>query len=264
LYRYTKEKGLIPILFTNGALVTEEIATLLEHYPPFSTEITLYGASEKTYASVTGNGHNFNKVIRGIERLKSHGVQVRLKSILLRQNVHDLDRIRDLAASYGSDLTYDPIINQSVKGDLPLTDLRLPPNDIVHLDHLDERRASEFRRLYRDFAISKSQREALYYCNAGNGNFHIDPQGRLSACIMVREPYFDLRQGSFLDGWTNLISKTKEQKRTRASDCAACKFQILCNQCPGAALLEKRDKEERIGYFCDIAKLRHKHLITDM
>ena len=61
IYMYAKQKGLIVTLFTNGTLIDENTALLLKKLPPFSVEITLYGATKETYESLTGvNGLFFN------------------------------------------------------------------------------------------------------------------------------------------------------------------------------------------------------------
>lgn len=262
LYRYTKQKGILPILFTNGSLITEDIALFLKQYPPFSVDVTLYGASEKTYEIVTGNGDNFRKAIDGIELLKKHGIHLHLKSALIRQNVEDLDRMRIIAKNYECSLSFDPAINQSLYSDLPLENIRLSPEKVVELDTSDTIRNNEWIRLYKDYSFPEIKRSSLFWCNAGRCNFHIDSSGKLSSCIICRTPSYDLRQGTFNDGWINLISKTQEQKRTKITECTTCEDQIFCHQCPGHAMLENHDREGKIDYFCKIARLRKKMIVN--
>jgi len=54
VYTYAKKKGFIITLFTNGTLITPEIADYLVQWPPFKVEITLYGVTSETHESVTG------------------------------------------------------------------------------------------------------------------------------------------------------------------------------------------------------------------
>jgi len=48
IYSHAKERGLIVTLFTNGTLITPEIADYLAEWRPFSIEVTLYGRTRET------------------------------------------------------------------------------------------------------------------------------------------------------------------------------------------------------------------------
>ena len=50
IYTYAKRKGLLITLFTNGTLITADIADYLAQLAPFSIEVTLYGRTKDTYA----------------------------------------------------------------------------------------------------------------------------------------------------------------------------------------------------------------------
>ena len=56
-------------LFTNGTLITEDLAGWLSQIPPAAVDITLYGASEATYSNLCGSGEAFQKVLGGLELL---------------------------------------------------------------------------------------------------------------------------------------------------------------------------------------------------
>jgi MoaA/NifB/PqqE/SkfB family radical SAM enzyme len=67
IYTYAKKKGFIITLFTNGTLITEEIADYLKEWPPNKVEITLYGVTSETYERVTGISGSFKRCKRGIK-----------------------------------------------------------------------------------------------------------------------------------------------------------------------------------------------------
>jgi MoaA/NifB/PqqE/SkfB family radical SAM enzyme len=60
IYEPLTRLGLVLTLFTNGTLVTKEIAERLAQTPPSRTEVTLYGATAATYEMVTGVSGSFN------------------------------------------------------------------------------------------------------------------------------------------------------------------------------------------------------------
>ena len=61
IYIYAKERGFLITLFTNGTLITPQLADELARRRPFSIEITLYGATPETYERVTGVPGSFSR-----------------------------------------------------------------------------------------------------------------------------------------------------------------------------------------------------------
>ena len=99
----------------------------------------------------------------------------------------------------------------------------------------------------------------LYNCGAGLNSFHIDPYGKMSVCTMSRYPAYNLRHGSFQDGYYNFFPKILSQKlKDEQNKCNQCEMLALCGQCPGLAQLENGDQEKPVEYLCRVAHLRAK------
>ncbi|MCP4715483.1 MAG: radical SAM protein, partial [Deltaproteobacteria bacterium] len=79
IYSAARDKGFIITLFTNATLISEQIADTLAARPPFSIEVTLYGATEKTYERITGVPGSYERCLRGIRLLQSRGLPLKLK-----------------------------------------------------------------------------------------------------------------------------------------------------------------------------------------
>jgi MoaA/NifB/PqqE/SkfB family radical SAM enzyme len=88
LYRVLKSKGLLVSVFTNACLVTDEHVKLFKNYPPRDIEITVYGTTEETYERVTRISGSYAAFRRGLALLLEGGIQVNLKTMALRSNVH--------------------------------------------------------------------------------------------------------------------------------------------------------------------------------
>lgn len=86
-------------LMTNGTLITEEnVDHLVELYDSFS--ISLDGADEESCAPIRGKG-TFAKTIRGIELLKSRGVErLSLSFTSMKPNEHKYDDFVKIAEKY--------------------------------------------------------------------------------------------------------------------------------------------------------------------
>ena len=67
LYQGLRKLGMIITINTNGTMVTEEIASVLGKDKPRRVNITLYGASNKTYEKLCHNPKGFDQTIKAIE-----------------------------------------------------------------------------------------------------------------------------------------------------------------------------------------------------
>ena len=65
LYLYLKKKGLLVSVFTNAALMTEELVKLFQEYPPRDIEVTVYGVKQGTYERVTRTAGSHSAFMRG-------------------------------------------------------------------------------------------------------------------------------------------------------------------------------------------------------
>jgi len=256
IHTYAKKKGLLVTVFTNGTLITPEVADYLARWRPFLVEITLYGCTMETYERVTGVKGSYKHCLRGIELLLERKVPLKLKSMVLTLNRHEIEEMKEFADRLGVSFRYDPVLNVRLDGNQTPANFRIPPEEVVALDLADEKRMNEWREFCDRFWGPPSQPEYLYHCGAGLNTFHIDPYGKLSACMMSRVPSYKLRQGTFHDGWQSFLRHVRAQKRTRESPCERCDLISLCGQCPGWAHLEHGDQEAPVEYLCRIAHLR--------
>lgn len=256
IYTHAKRKGLIVTLFTNGTLITSRIADYLRDWPPHAVEITLYGSTEATYSRVTGVTGAFSRCIRGLDLLMDRGIRVRLKTMVLTLNKHELGEMESFASQRGLDFHFDPVLNMRLDSNRAPRRYRLSPEQVVALDMCNEKRT----RAWKDFISRHSgpprEPEKLYRCGAGLGNFHIDSFGRLSPCIISRKPSYELRTGGFAQGWHQFLPEVISRTRSRVAPCQTCRIASLCDQCPGMAQLEYGDQEKRVDYFCKVAHLR--------
>ncbi len=256
IYTYAKKKGLLVTIFTNGTTITPAIADHLAEWQPFVLEISLYGQTQETYERVTGIPGSYDACMRGIDLLMERNLPLKLKAMVLTLNKHEIWEMKAFAEGLGLDFRFDPVLNLRTDGGRSTAELRIPAQEAVALDLADEKRLEGWREFCDRFLGAPSRPEFLYQCGAGVETFHIDPYGRMSACMMARVPTHDLRDGTFHDGWQNLMPRVRMQRRTRKTPCENCELISLCGQCPGWALMENGDQETPVEYLCQIAHLR--------
>ena len=135
IYKYAKRKGLLITLFTNAILINEKIAYSLADYPPHFIEITLYGHTKETYEKITGKPGSFERCMRGIRLLKERGMDVKLKTMVITLNKHEIwEMKRFVEEDLGLEFRFDAMINPRLDGSQDPLDLRLTPEEVVALD----------------------------------------------------------------------------------------------------------------------------------
>ncbi len=255
IYAYAKRKGILLTLFTNGTLITQETADFLRDYPPFLVEITIYGATQKTYEKITRVPGSFLRCLKGISLLLEGKLPLRLRAMVMRTNYAEFRAMKSFCESFGLKFRFDPFINPRLDGSLRPCKVRLSPEEVVKLDLEDERRVLEFKKSYQEFETSLTT-NFVYNCGAGVDSFSINPYGHLQICLMVTKPFFNLREGLFHHGWKKFIPEIKSLPKKGQSQCDSCRNRPLCAHCPAWAELETGSPEAPIEYICKVAYLR--------
>ncbi len=239
IYTHAKRKGLIITLFTNGTLITDKIAEYLTEWRPFAIEITLYGRTRDTYERLTGIPGSYDRCMRGIGLLKERGLPLKLKTVGVTINKHEIWDMKSFAEEeLGVEFMFDSMINPRIDCSQSPLAVRLRPEEIVELDLSDPRHVAD----WIDFAARSKDSDPikhgdeLYHCGGGINAFAIDPQGRMSICVLSHFDSYDLSQGSFREGWESFVAKVRHTKITRITKLEALGVKELEEMCPEEGL----------------------------
>lgn len=95
ILEYTKKKGFIVDIDTNGTLLSIPTIEKLRKFGIDYLDISLDGASEKTNDLIRGEG-SFKKIIKNIKILKKYNFYVRVGSVVTSININELESITSL------------------------------------------------------------------------------------------------------------------------------------------------------------------------
>jgi len=267
IYDYVKSKGILPVLFTNGTLITSRIAEHLAEYPPLFVEVSIYGLTRETYESVTGVPGSHERCMQGIRELVDRGIKVFLKTPAMIQNRHELDNMAEFAKSLGSDFRFDVLLNprlENMDARFEPLDYGLPLQDRVELEFADEARAEAWASFTERLATFPRQ-DTVYTCGAGLYGYFVDAYGHMTMCVVGRCPRYDLKAGTLREGW-GLLRRTRQEVRDDelSLECRACEVRAFCQQCPARAQLEHGEGavSERVEWLCTLAHLRAEKFST--
>jgi radical SAM protein with 4Fe4S-binding SPASM domain len=180
--------------------------------------------------------------------------------MVLKSNTHELwDMKRFVEEELGLEFRFDAMINPRVDSSLAPLDVRLSPEEVVELDLKEPNRESEWIKFCEHFkepAHNSDEGGELYACGGSHNAFAIDAYGKLSTCVLWHGETYDLRKGSFKEGWEEFLLKVSRKRMTRPTKCLACDIRSMCGMCPAYGVLECGDAEEPVDFLCQVAHLR--------
>ena len=254
IYTPLTKMGLLVTLFTNGTLITENIAARLAEAPPSRTEITLYGATAETYEAVTGVPGSFKRCLEGIEALVKYKIPLGLKSTLTRKNVHELEAMRQMAKDWGLPFSADWLLAVRRDGTgSGAGECRLPAADCVELEAAS--RASATDRVEAALREGPIENDVNFYCQAGRAAFVINHTGEMNTCVLLDRPSARPLDTGFMRAWEE-VQRYIDTAPSLHTTCLACAGRSYCPRCPAWSQLESKTLNEPVPYLCQIAFAR--------
>jgi radical SAM protein with 4Fe4S-binding SPASM domain len=269
IYMGLKCLGLLVSVFTNATLINDEYVSLFKKYPPRDIEVTVYGVTPKTYEAVTCRKGSFGNFMRGLEKLKAGGINIRLKAMAIKSNLHEQQVIAEFSLAWTKDYyRFDPQLHLRFDGDAArnkkIRTERLTPDQVIALEESDEKRINALRKncnLLINEKFSHYGCNHLFHCGAGNGSFNVSFDGRFRLCssLWAEGTTYDLKSGTLAEAWNDFVPKVRDLRsdnREFLDNCRKCELINLCLWCPAHAHLETGEMDGATPYFCEVAHKR--------
>lgn len=276
IYQHAVRVGLLVTVFCNGSLITEEIVNTFSQYPPRMVEVTVYGATRKTFETITQKKGAFDTCMKGIHALHKANVHLRLKTMVMTLNVGEFELIRQMAQTMGLEFRHDCSLNPA----LPNSDNGGRTNCSNDLKHplrfrLSPEQAAAVDRSVDNVALNlaekshhpdtQQQSNTLFQCGAGQSHYHINPYGQLQPCLIIQPRNGDLLTKGIQSEWSRMIEEFNLDKAVDSFLCNTCPKKQLCTACPGVFALTSGNPEQVDPFYCLYADLRkHIYNIADM
>lgn len=202
IYQYAKAKGLLLTIFTNGTLITPKLLDLWTELPPRMIEISLHGITPETFEEIMQgkSSGTYARVMRAIALLLERKLPLTLKTTGMTVNEEQIlrikafvDRLRTVHYRFGSDM------RPRLDGSEDTFRYQLPEEVVREIERADPALRAE--RTRQDRLRLESQRKGEPRCGSWRYRFHIDAYGQLQLCSSNRRKSYDLRHGSFEEGF---------------------------------------------------------------
>lgn len=273
IYEAISEMGFSVQIYTNGTLITPEIAKWLGKRPPSKISVTMYGGTPQTYKAITGSAEAYEKAKRGVDLLLAEGILTKVRTTVVKGNCNDVEKIFDFTYDRGIEFGSIHEISQRREGDdTDPAGERLSPKEVMEY----EKRLSSYiknKKKYDDATVPKKEAEEpdidkviedkttenvkinSFACSASHCAFWVTWDGRLTPCGLLPEPSVDVFEMGFLAAWEML--KKQCDKIPSCKECDNCKYKPFCFICPARLYAENGKYDTCASYIKEIAIMRY-------
>lgn len=275
IYVYAKKKGVLIALLTNITLLNEHLIELFKEYPVETISTTMYGYTEETYEKVTGVKGSYKMFMNALELLQKNNIPFELKYVAMKQNFNEVDQAREFGKKLGVPMMVSMNIHAMNDGTTDPVNLRMTPQEVFDFDMNDTDRRESWEnmaksilagemKLYPERASKRFAEGFLYPCSIACQEVFITSDCKMQGCVRVPYYQFDLRKGTFDDGWEYLRKTILEKKASSNYKCLTCQDTRFCEHCVGSFMLAYGDEEHVDPFSCEVASLRKQFVYSAM
>ena len=270
IYCKAYDMGLRIAVFTNASLIGEKQLGYLRKRPPGLLSISVYGASEKSYRELCGDGAAFHRVMDAIHRIKEEGFHMELKALPLRLLAEEFESIGRMSALCGCPGKLDVYIGPGRDGPQRHNgSWRLPPDQLLSAltsfqkgmsggvpedPPPPEEDFSPEEPTWQEEPARLPFQEASepgLACLAGKSSFFIAGDGRMMGCpTLTCFATFPFASG-FQTAWEVLMHSIATAQSCR--ECETCEDAAFCPACPASRMGETGSPKECCAYLKELA-----------
>jgi radical SAM protein with 4Fe4S-binding SPASM domain len=230
--RYARKRGFALKLLTNGTLINERVADQIKDLHPLSVEISLYGSTSATHDRITACPGSFKRTLKALRLLNQRSVRTIVKSLIMKGNAPEFQRMKKLAQEIGSQFLYDTVIIPRLDGSMEPCRNRLDRKELYSLLYPE----------VQEKGGDGNPRENDLSCSAGLNVLSISPYGDVFPCMAFKETGGNLTKNSLSEILHSpIFSKIRSITLSDLRECKRCEFIQYCNRCPALAWLETGD-----------------------
>ena len=259
---YAHEKGLHPVIGTNGTLIDDECARQMAAHGIPRVSVSLDFPTAEGQDAFRGRRGAFEEALAGVRNLRAHGVGVQVNMTITKMNSHLVDEMHELALKEDAEAFHPFLLVPTGRGE-DLVDVELTPDEYeevltwaYHCQkesplHFKPTDAPQYYRIIRQLAAAEGREvtpatygmEAMTRgCLGGITFAFISHVGDVQPC-----GYFDMQLGNVKDELFSHIWETspvfddlRHYDRLKGK-CGACEYKGVCGGCRARALAATGD-----------------------
>lgn len=256
---YAKKLHFALRLLTNGTLLDEGKIDKMASFCPEMVAISIYSMNPQIHDRITGMPGSFLRAVLAIKMLKKKGINLKISTVIMKQNVNDYGSIAILAKKFKVQFQADYRISPKTNGDKSPLKFHIGDKKLreVFLDPILQRRHDD---IDSDF-MSEEDYQGVFNtipCGAGHMSFYISPYGDVYPCVQLPVNCGNLKEKLFSDIW-NKSEQLLNIRSITINDlpvCSSCDLFQYCRLCIGYNHVEEGDIFSPSKRACKEARLR--------
>ena len=253
--------GLLVTINTNGTMIDEDTINWLKNCPPMRINISLYGASDKTYSRLCGNPKGFTQVTKAIRLLQEAGITVKLNCSLTPYNAKDLKKMVAFAKQNHLVMQIATYMFPPIRKDSAMVGQndRFSPEEaayyMAYADYLtlgaERFLAQKIPSVHCHTDESCDQSGDGVRCRAGKCSFWVTWQGNMLPCGMFPA---DIGANVFNQNFNTIWEQTKKDTAQirLPGQCTDCTAKDTCRACAAMVIAETGCFNKLPQYRCDM------------
>lgn len=249
----TASRELMPVIGTNGVLLTRERAEVLRRAGAAGVGISVDSVAPAFHDRLRGVPGAWAGALAGMRAARESGLGVLMQTTLFAENHNDLEAFARLARDEGAMALNFFFLVCTGRGvtqtDLSGADYEAALSDILqlqsrHAELMIRARCAPYAR--RMLGLHAEQGAGAYAdwssaCLAGRGYLRITPHGEVTPCPYIPQAEGSVRQASLREIWEGGAGFARLRGETPGGKCGACDFRFSCGGCRARALATSSD-----------------------
>jgi len=245
LAAHATSRGLMPVIGTNGMLLTEKYAIRLKEAGVQGVGISLDSLEPDHHNDFRGSPHSWQQTMAAIDACRKVGLRFQIHFSVTNDNADELDAMIDFAKSSGAFALNVFFLVCTGRGEKVTnitqegyeTTLRRVTKAAHEEDGLIVRAkcAPHFKRMALELDPTWPVTAAHGYeaggCLAGTRYCRVTPEGDITACPYIEDSVGNVRDMPFADIWRDSPQFNALREPVLEGRCGACEYTKLCGGC---------------------------------
>lgn len=239
---YARQLNFALRFLTNGILLDQDKINRMALFFPELVAISIYSVKPEIHDAITGMKGSFQKSISSARMLKEKGINLKISTVIMKQNVEDYGLIAELAKEFNAQFQADYRISPKTDGNKCPLSFHINDEKLrqVFLDPVLQKNTDNSEK---DLLLEEDYQGVfnIIPCGAGHMSCYISPYGDIYPCVQLPVNCGNLRDRNFSDIWTN-SAQMLAMRSVTISDlpiCSKCDFFQYCRLCIGLNYVEE-------------------------
>lgn len=239
LVEHATKLGLRPVLGSNGALITLEVAKKLKVAGAMGIGISLDSLSPKKHDEFRSYEGGYRETVKGMKNCREAGLPFQIHTTVMKWNMNEILDITDFAVGMGAVAHHTFFLVPTGRGaNIEKQSLNLDQYEELLKDIMLKQKevnielkptcAPQFMRIAKEMGMNPRFSRG---CLAGTSYCIISPIGDVQPCAYLNLPIGNVRETVFSEIWRGNPIFQNLRTLDYKGKCGICKYKEACGGC---------------------------------